>query len=172
MSEASWYPLLVMSPFAGLAAYCLSQVMAARSGRWKGPYTSLALGGFVGGAVTGLVAAIAVHGMRSRGLDVLGYASMAAATYLALAFGYFNFVNLTVASLRIRLLEEILDAGRPVSRSRLLGLYNSSSVSAIRLLRLVQGGHLIEKEGRLFIGKTRFLVVARIFDALRWFILG
>lgn len=172
MSEASWYPLLVMSPFIGLAAYCLSQVMAARSGRWKSPYSSLALGAFVGCALTVLVAAIAIHGMRSQGLDVVGYASISVATYLALAFGYFNFVNLTVASLRIRLLEEILAAGRPVSRSRLLALYNSASVSAIRLLRLVQGGHLVEKDGRLFVGKARFLVVARIFDVLRWFILG
>ena len=93
-------------------------------------------------------------------------------SYLALAFGYFNFVNLTVASLRIRLLEEIREAGGLLPTNTLKTAYNSREVVANRLQRLLQGGHLIEKNGRLHSGRLPFLIVARIFDSLRWFIIG
>ena len=91
---------------------------------------------------------------------------------LAFAFGYFNFVNLTVASLRIRILEELLDSGGWLSRDAILDRYGTSSVADLRLERLVGGGHLVERNGRLHTGRLQFLLVARIFDALRWLILG
>jgi hypothetical protein len=104
--------------------------------------------------------------------DRIGFVVLNLFTYVALAFGYFNFVNLTVASLRIRLLEEIGEAGGALPATTLKAAYNSSEVVAIRLQRLVQGGHLVEKDGRLHSGRLPFLIVARIFDGLRWFILG
>jgi hypothetical protein len=50
--------------------------------------------------------------------------------------------------------------------------YNSHEVVAIRLQRLIQGGHLVEKNGRLHSGRLPFLIVARIFDGLHLFIFG
>jgi hypothetical protein len=102
----------------------------------------------------------------------VGYGLLNLLTYLALAFGYFNFVNLTIASLRIRLLEEILDAGGELSAGRLRAAYNADSVSDLRLARLLRGGHLVERNGRLVIGRRRFMIVARIFDFLHWLIIG
>ena len=43
---------------------------------------------------------------------------------------------------------------------------------ALRINRLVSGGHLIERQGRYYSGKRKFLIVARIFDFLRLAILG
>jgi hypothetical protein len=172
MSGSGWYPVIVLAPVLGLAVYCAAQILSARSGAWEGPYASLTLGFFLGFAAAMGVTGIAVHEMGPRLADAVGLVATNIVTYLALAFGYFNFVNLTVASLRIRLLEEIQDAGGSVSEDRLLGLYDSSSVASIRLARLVRGGHLVERDARLFRGKSRFLAVARIFDALRWFIIG
>lgn len=94
------------------------------------------------------------------------------ATYAALGWCYFHFVNLGIASLRIRILEELVEAGGAMSGERLAGLYDDQAVITARLQRLRAGGHLVEHEGRYKIGRQRFLVVAKIFDGLHALIFG
>lgn len=172
MAMRDIYPLVVAAPVLGLAAYCLVQIVVARSMPGRGPYHSLKLG-FMAGLIVALSVSGWAVGRMAIGLeDRIGFVVLTLLTYLALAFGYFNFVNLTVASLRIRLLEEIGEAGGALPAATLKAAYNSSEVVAIRLQRLVQGGHLVEKDGRLHTGRLPFLIVARIFDGLRWFILA
>jgi hypothetical protein len=172
MSMQDVYPAVVLAPVLGLAAYCLTQILVARSTPGRSPYHSLTFG-FVGGLVVAMViSGWGVGAMMIRAEDRVGYVVLNLLTYLALAFGYFNFVNLTVASLRIRLLEEIREAGGALPTDALKAAYNSHEVVAIRLQRLVQGGHLVEKNGRLHSGRLPFLIVAKIFDGLHWFIFG
>ena len=165
-------PFVALAPVIGLAVYCVSHVAAARIIRGRNPYPALAVG-----ALAGLVATIAITlAACSRGgvsvIDTLALAGLNMVASLAFAFGYFNFVNLTVASLRIRILEELLETGGLMSRKSLLDRYGTSSVADLRLERLIGGGHLVERNGRLHTGRLQFLLVARIFDALRWLILG
>ena len=94
------------------------------------------------------------------------------AAYLALAFGYFNFINLNIASLRIRMVQELAEAGGAMPVEALTGLYNTEAVISVRIDRLVSGGHLVERQGRFYSGQRKFLVVGRIFDILRLVILG
>ena len=42
----------------------------------------------------------------------------------------------------------------------------------VRDLKLTPAAVLVERNGRLHTGRLQFLLVARIFDALRWLILG
>jgi hypothetical protein len=168
----SLYPLVVAAPVIGLAAYCVSQIVVARLSPGASPYRSLSLGFMCGLLVMGGLVGWAVLQMAVPTADRLGYAVLDLLTYLALAFGYFNFVNLTVASLRIRLLEELLEAGGMLPADALMAAYDSRQVVAIRLERLIRGGHLVENAGRLHIGRLPFLIVARIFDGLRWVIIG
>ncbi len=172
MDAAGGYPIVVLAPIAGLAGYCLSQIAIAHALPGRSPYVSLTRGFFVGFAAMAATTAAGVVRMQAGIADGTGFGLLNLLTYLALAFGYFNFVNLTIASLRIRLLEEILDAGGGLSAERLGAAYNASSVVGLRLDRLVRGGHLVERDGRLVIGRRRFMVVARIFDFLHWFIIG
>ena len=172
MNTPAWHLMLTIAPVVGLAAYCVAQILVARIIPAENPYASLSLGFVTGFVSASCVTAIALCRLAPNPADTAGLALTNIMTYLALAFGYFNFVNLTVASLRIRLLEEIQRAGGSLERSQLLHLYSSDSVTCLRLARLVRGGHLVERDGRLLIGKTRFLAVARVFDALRWLILG
>jgi hypothetical protein len=130
------------------------------------------------GFLTGLAATIAAslgalfYG-RSPLADGAALLALNVLAYLALAFGYFNFINLNIASLRIRMLQEILEANGRISRAQLLCYYNADEVARLRIARLVRGGHLRERDGRLYSGKaTRFLWVAWIFEALHWIILG
>lgn len=165
-------PLVVLAPVVGLAVYAASHLVAARLIRGRGPYPALALG-----AVLGLVAAVAITlvGCIRDGVsvaDTVGLVAINAVASLAFAFGYFNFVNLTIASVRIRMLEELADAGGWLPRTALLDRYGTGSVAGIRLERLVRGGHLVERNGRLHTGRLQFLLVARIFDGLRWLVFG
>jgi len=91
---------------------------------------------------------------------------------VAFAFNYFCFVNLAITSLRIRLLGELARAGGCLPERALLARYDTADVIALRIERLVQGGHIVHRDGRYFSGRLHFLLVARIFDCLRRFILG
>jgi hypothetical protein len=165
-------PLVALAPVIGLAVDCVVHVVAARLLRGRGPYPALAVG-----ALAGVIAAVAITvlGCARDALpvaDTLPLVGMNAVAALGFAFCYFNFVNLTVASLRIRILEELADSGGRMPRASLLDRYGTASVADIRLERLVRGGHLVERNGRLHTGRLQFLVVARIFDVLRRLIFG
>jgi hypothetical protein len=166
------YPLVVAAPVIGLAAYCVTQIVVARLATSGSPYRSLTIGFICGLVVVVILAGWAAGRMEISMADRIGYLLLDLLTYLALAFGYFNFVNLTVASLRIRLLEELQKAGGRLPVETLMAAYDSRQVVAIRLDRLVRGGHLVENAGRLHVGRRPFLIVARIFDVLHWVIIG
>jgi hypothetical protein len=166
------YPILVLTPVAGLAVYCASHILLAWLVRSPRPYTSLS-GGFLCGlaVVVGVTLALLVLGQTGL-RDSLGLLTLNLLTYLALAFGYFNFINLNIASLRIRMLQEMWLSDEGMTREQLLAHYSTDDVIALRIARLTRGGHLVEREGRFYRGRLRFLLVARIFDLLRVSILG
>jgi hypothetical protein len=166
------YPILVLSPVAGLWVNCASQIVVARLARSRSPYFSMALGIASGLLVTLGAVTWSLARMESPWTDAIGFLVMNLAGYLALAFGYFNFVNLTIASLRIRMLEELQDAGGSLPRESMLAMYNTDHVIALRISRLLRGGHLVEREGRFYSGKMRFLLVGRVYNLLRWIIIG
>lgn len=166
------YPIVVLAPVVGLATYCIFQIAVARLASDRSPYYSLAIGFMCGLGAVLAVASWAASCLAVVVVDRVAYLLLDIVTYLALAFGYFNFVNLTVASLRIRLLEEIQESGGGLPRGALMKNYDSRQVVAIRLDRLVRGGHLMDKDSRLHSGRLSFLIVARIFDGLHWFIIG
>lgn len=165
-------PLVVAAPVIGLAAACVAHLGLARPLRRHGPYPAL-----VAGIAVGLLVAL---GCTLRPLattavpttDALALTLLNVVAFLALAFGYFNFVNLTIASLRIRMLEEIRSAAGPLGRAALLSRYDTDRVVGLRIERLVNGGHLVERDGRLVTGRHRFLLVSRCFEMLRRVILG
>jgi len=165
-------PQVALAPVLGLAAYCVSHVVAARIIGGRNPYPALAVGALAGLVVTVAVTLAACLRDAAPPGDTLALVGLNTVAALAFAFGYFNFVNLTVASLRIRILEELADSGGRLSRAALLERYGTSSVADLRLERLLAGGHLVERNGRLHTGRLQFLAVARIFDGLRRLIFG
>ena len=167
-----YYPLVAIASVIGLAVDCVTHIVAARLVRGHSPYPALAVGAVTGLAATMAITLVACGRGGASGIDTLALTAMNTVASLAFAFGYFNFVNLSVASLRIRILEELAEAGGRLPRSALLGRYGTESVADIRLERLVGGGHLVERNGRLYTGRLQFLVVARIFDGLRWLVFG
>jgi hypothetical protein len=169
---ADSYPLVALAPVIGLAVDCATHILAARLIRGRNPYPALAIGAVMGLIVTVTITLVACVRVGDSAVDTLALTVMNAVAALGFAFGYFNFVNLTVASLRIRILEEIAASDGWLPRTALLDRYGTGSVADIRLERLIGGGHLVERNGRLHTGRLQFLVVARIFDAVRAMIFG
>lgn len=165
-------PFIALAPVFGLAAYTAAHLVASRLIRGRGPYPALVLGAIVCLGTTVAITLVACRRDGVAGVDTLGFLAVNTVASLAFAFGYFNFVNLTIASVRIRMLEELADSGGWLPRAILLDRYGSGSVAGIRLERLVGGGHLVERNGRLHTGRLQFLLVARIFDGLRGIVFG
>ena len=166
------YPLVVIGPVAGLAAYCLIHLLISRRMDRRRPYHSLSIGFFFGLVMMLLLTGNALAAMGVGRLDGLALLGLNLLGYLALAFGYFNFVNLNITSLRIRVLHEMREAGGQLLRDELLVRYNSDEMAKLRIERLFAGGHLRESQGRIFIGRRRFLLTARFFQLLKWIVLG
>ena len=165
-------PLLAVAPVLGLAVYCASHLLASRMAGKRGPYYSLLVGCGCGLAATLVFSAAGAGLLRASVADFLALLAMNVAAYLAFSFGYFNFINLNIASLRIRMLRELAERGGEMPVEDLAGLYNTQQITVVRIGRLTDGGHLIEREGRYYSGKRKFLIVGRIFDGLRLLILG
>ena len=165
-------PLVALAPVIGLAVYCVGHILTARLIRGRNPYPALAIGAVMGIVVTVVITLVACIRGGASTADTLGLTAMNTVASLGFAFCYFNFVNLTIASLRIRILEEIADSSGWLPRVALLDRYGTGSVADLRLARLVGGGHLVERNGRLYSGRLQFLLVARIFDAVRSLIFG
>jgi hypothetical protein len=166
------YALLATAPVFGLAVYCLSHLAACKMIRNRGNYFPLVIGCACGLAATAVTSVAALIWMQSSLADGFALAGINMLAYLAFAFGYFNFINLNIASLRIRMLQELAEAGGRLPAEHLTGLYSTETVIAVRIDRLARGRHLIERDGRYYSGKWQFLFVARTFDLLRWAILG
>jgi hypothetical protein len=169
---SAWYPIVVLSPVLALATNCGAHVAVARISGNSGPYRAIVRAAFVG---LGVVVALTLVGCGRLSLsrdDVVAFLVLNVVTYLALSFDYFSFVNLCLTSLRIRMLREILGAGGSLAGKRLGGLYDDRGLMNLRIGRLVNGGHLVLRHGRLYSQKGFFLAIATLFDWLRWFVMG
>ncbi len=91
---------------------------------------------------------------------------------LALAYGYFIFINLNIASIRIRLLKEILTSDKGLTLDDILTIYNPDKIVNTRINRLISGGQLVSKNGRCFVGAPFILLLANIMEVLKQIIMG
>jgi hypothetical protein len=163
---------IALAPVAGLAAYCLAHIILARQTAGKSPYFALSMAFLAGLAAVEGISLAALLQAGSTTTDIVAIVVLNSIGYFALAFGYFNFVNLNVTSLRIRMLQEVAESPQGVSRSALLSRYNVDEVVALRIERLVRGGHFVVRDDRFHVGKMRFLLLAWVFEILRYLILG
>lgn len=98
----------------------------------------------------------------------LGCAGVA---YLILAYNVFGTVYVPVASVRLRLLGELVDKG-PLSEATLLRNYGSAEILRLRLERLTASGQIVRKGDRYVTGKPRLLYAAKIFWLLKRLLLS
>ena len=166
------YPQLVLAPIFGLASNCALHIMLSRIAAGGKPYTCLRRGVVLGVFVTGALCITVVEKRGDNLLDSIFLIALGLATYLALAYGYFAFVNLNLTSLRIRILQELLSEPHGLSNHDILARYNARTVVEGRVERLVRQGQVAERDGRIQVVGRSYLFLARLIDALRWIIFG
>jgi hypothetical protein len=88
-------------------------------------------------------------------------------TYVALAFGFWAFLNLNMTSLRIRMLRELLHSRSGMSRAELFDRYSTEEFLRRRLTRLERSGDLALVDGRYRLGSQKLLYVDRCLKILR-----
>lgn len=164
--------LYVLSPVIGLAVNCCAHVAIARMLGPTHPYRIIVRASLFGLLVVFVIGGSLATKMTAGLADATASMIVNTATYAALSFGYFSFVNLSLTSLRIRMLQELRDVGGKLSLDGLHAIYDNDEMIAIRIKRLLDGGHLVQRENRLYSKPGVFLAIARLFDGLRWFILG
>jgi len=161
--RAEW--LLTFAPIIALGANCLTHILCRK-------VLGLRIGhALVCGFLLGLVIMAAVVAANVpaaiSGADLAGLWATLGLTYVALAFGFWAFLNLNMTSLRIRILRELLHSEDGMSRAELFGRYSAEEFLRRRLARLERSGDLALVEGRYSLGSQKLLYVDRFLKILR-----
>jgi len=155
------YPLFVLAPVCGLLVDSVLHVIVSRMLRGR-QIPSLAVAFLLGGLVSCLLTVQALKCSMFNSVEYWSCQMGNCLFYAALGFCYFNFVNLHIASLRIRILLELLSAGSEgLDVKAVLSKYNARDIINRRLERLCIGRQLLERNQRYYVGNRLFLLIAR-----------
>jgi hypothetical protein len=160
---------ITIAPLAGLALTVLTQITVVHVSRGK-VGASIVIGILGGLAVT--LAAITLARVETPGAAD-GFVDtwlLGGATYLALAFGFWAFLNLNITSMRIRILRELLRAGGRMALSDMAAFYTPAERLRRRLERLEKGGQIMCENDRWRLASWQVLAIARCVEAWRSFI--
>jgi hypothetical protein len=153
--RAEW--LLTFAPIIGLGTNCLTHILCRQV---PGLRTGHAL---VCGFLLGLfvMAAIVAANLPATAslADLAGLWSTLGLTYVALAFGFWAFLNLNMTSLRIRMLRELLHSERGMARAELFDRYSAEEFLRRRVARLERSGDLALVDGHYSLGSRKLLYV-------------
>lgn len=162
--------VVLAAPFVGLAACGLCHLVSANVLRH--PRTlPLLIGSFSAGAIV-CTASAACAGGDAAPLDRYVTIVTATLTYGGLAYCYVNFVNVGIASLRVRVLTEMAMKPEGISRAALVAEYGAREVVGARLKRLEQAGQLTARSGRFYHRLAPIYFLAVGLSALKQLILG
>jgi len=168
----AWEYCSLLSPVVALAVNVVFQVALVRARRGGLFHRSM-----IEGFLAGLAGLAAIEGClimwRGVSLETLAISCLVnAPAYAALSYCYFGVANLGHTSIRIRLYAEMAASPDGISIQEIERIYNEKAFMEMRLQRLIEGGNIIEKDGRYFVGDRKLLLVAKIIFATKRFILG
>lgn len=162
----------LLCPIAALAVNAITQAAAFRLRRGTQFFRSI-VEGFLAGALAFAILEVA---LAPKGGSLREYVVMAflvnGPTYLALSYCAYNFVQLGQTSIRIRIYSEIAAKPSGVSVEEITREYDDEALMRGRLRRLLESGDLVERNGRYFLGRKRFLFVSHILFAAKRILLG
>ena len=161
---------ITSAPLAGLALTLLAQIVVVHVSRGK-VGASIIIGIFCGLAMTLAVIALGCAETPSATDGLVDTWLLGGATYLALAFGFWAFLNLNITSMRIRILRQLLRAGGRMALFDMAVSYTPAERLRRRLERLEKGGQIMCDDGRWRLRSWQVLAVARCVEAWRSFIL-
>jgi hypothetical protein len=148
----------------GVAGAILTDIVISRLGAGRTTAYGASLLGGLAAMIPGLLlgARVPAIGAMENGDIALALLLFGAWWFIAL-----NFIQSFDSSLRVRLLTMVNDAGGRLSCTELYRHYNDQVLLEMRLARLMKGGYVIEREGRLFVASTKLKQLALFFRVLK-----
>lgn len=157
---------IAIAPLAGLAIDVVTQIVVVHLTRGK-VGASIIIGILSGLALTLAVVSLGLTKAPGATDGFVDTWLLGVATYFALAFGFWAFLNLNITSLRIRILRELLRAGGSIALSDMPAVYTPAERLNRRLERLAKGGQITCEDGRWLLRSWQVLAIARGVKALR-----
>ena len=162
---------LVIAPVAALTINVVGQIVVFRLQHGRHFLRSIAAGFAVGGLI--LVIAHCLYPLRLDSLEAWPEAFLVnVPCYAALSYCFFNFANLGQSSIRVRIYARVAAQPDGVSVSEIAREYNEAMLMEMRLQRLVESRDLVLRDGRYFLGRTRFVPIAKVIFGIKRLILG
>ena len=164
--------LLALSPLAGLAVDAVACVLAYRLRPQRGLLSAEYVGLAAGAGSTALLFALLAPFLTGPRGEALGRAFLALASFAALGYCHFHFVNLGETARRIRLLRELKIAGGALSHAELVARYGAREVVERRLARLVGTGQIVRRGDRYYAAGSAVAAMAACMLRLKKLLLG
>lgn len=159
------------SPVAALAVMVAVQGWALRLWRGEHFFRSVVFGFVAGFATVLLLQVLLLSGYEATADRWVLAVLVNIPLYVCLAYGFYNFINLGQASIRIRIYKECVDRGGRITEEELRAVYDEEKIREARLERLLQGGDIAWRNGTYRLARTRLVPVARIVFGLKKFVL-
>jgi hypothetical protein len=169
MSALSWMSLeILIAPAVAAAATIAGHVLASRAWPMLGIYRAQLLG-IATGAV--LLALITVPSL-DYAPDSAGRAAANVLIYLCFCYVYFHFNNMGETARRIRLLRELVSAGRPLALAEITERYGANEIVERRLGRLLAAGQVREVAGRYIVADRSVYLMAQLVNLAHRLVFG
>lgn len=162
---------IATAPTLGLAVDVVTHLLATWVLPIRGLYARLLFGAVWGSAVTAVLTWHGVGDLTGGSTLKAGYFLFNIATFAILSFGYFNFVQMNLSSLRLRIANELIDKPEGVTPADLLARYGAHEIVEQRLARLSRGNQIEARDGRFYHRKSLVFLIALAMDSTKRIVL-
>lgn len=159
--------LLVLAPAIGLAVDVAGHLGVTWILPLRNLYARMACG-----TVAGLVAVVALSLFASTRLALepitaTVFVLFNMLTFVVLAFGYLNLVQMNLSSLRLRVAHELIDAPEGMPVGELFAKYDGRAIVDARLARLSSGRQIVLRDGRYYRRLSVVYLIAVAMDTMK-----
>lgn len=161
---------VALAPLVALVVNAMTEIVCAHVSHLQ--LSKSIVGGFLCGlAVTVALILLGLAKLTPNYVESADVLLVGSLTYLALAYGFWAFLNLAITSLRIRVLREMLRAGGSTNMAELLRRYAPVERLGRRLERLKNGKQICLERDRWRLNSYHVLTIARSMEMLRRIVL-
>jgi hypothetical protein len=169
MPEISQISLIIfLMPGAAVAVTVVAHIATSRCFPRLGVYRAQ----FAGIAIGILVMAILTISTPLLGSELAGRALANAIIFICFCYVYFHFNNMGETARRIRLLRDLMAAGRPLTFNEIVARYGAREIIERRLGRLVASGQVHRIDGRYVVANRSIYFMAWLVGMSHWMIFG
>jgi tetratricopeptide (TPR) repeat protein len=163
--------LMILGPICGFFANLVCQIfLSKRFGR--GLVFSIFGGFIIGALVTAFFLGIALYVQPVAALDGLALSASVFFIYGAAGFLLFAIINLGETSLRVRIMELLLEHPQGLTRREILDRYDDRHLLEVRLQRMVDNGQVTFEAGKFHTRASVLLLASRGIFFLKWLLYG